>query len=344
MQLMIDISVETPAALRLAASFLNQHAALREAMENNGQPAEFGDIGNVPMGTPAAPVPFPASATSNIATAPSVQTNVVPLHPNAPIAQTPDISTQMQNSGTVTAPPAPLASFPTPGVGTTLAPPAPVNYAHLPPTAGAQHATTGAATTGEQYDKAGVPWDARIHQKHKSVKKDGTWKLQKGISEDVVRAVMAELAPRIRHLSNVPVVVHTPTGHELPPVPTSAPVTVGASAPVPLPPVPPVPTGPQAPPAPVQHAQAYNPQVGYPPIPTVAQAPPAPTETPAVTQDPFRALIAKITEARSKNRITAEEVTACVAGAGVPSLQLLNNMPAQIPTVEASIDAILATR
>lgn len=47
-----------------------------------------------------------------------------------------------------------------------------------------------------EYDSAGLPWDARIHQKKKSQKKDGTWKLQKGLDNAIVMAIMPELIAR----------------------------------------------------------------------------------------------------------------------------------------------------
>src|SRR6185369_6722013 len=47
-----------------------------------------------------------------------------------------------------------------------------------------------------EYDSAGMPWDARIHQKAKGKKKDLTWKLIKGIDPAVVQTVTAELMAR----------------------------------------------------------------------------------------------------------------------------------------------------
>lgn len=241
-------------------------------------------------------------------------------------------------------PPVPTSAVPTAPAASN----APVSTAAPSAPTFAPQVLTGPGN--DEYDSSGIPWDGRIHQKHKSKKKDGTWKLQKGIADSLVEAIMRELTPRIRH---VPTIVHTTAGPVLPPVPT--PNTVGASAPVPLPPIPVGATNPYAntaPPAPIEQAQAYSPHLGFPPIPTTAQAPtapPAPVQdaTPGAqgpNADPFRALVTKITNARNEKRIAPEEITACVTGAGAPSLQLLNNMPHLIPTVEASIDAILATR
>lgn len=70
-----------------------------------------------------------------------------------------------------------------------------------------------------------------------------------------------------------------------------------------------------------------------------ADAPEAPPKL-----DAFRTLVRKISEARTQNRLTAEEINTAVASAGAPSLQLLNNTPHLIPQVELKIDALLATR
>jgi hypothetical protein len=297
---MIDISVETPAALRLAAQFLFDHATLREAMEG---------ATNVPTGTQAAAPTVPASTSVPTAApnlSPETATAIVPPPPSNVVPFVPPAPTS-------------APSVPTPDTSSTSAVGSPVG-APVPP------AASGAPPVVE-FDSAGVPYDARIHQKKRSVKKDGTWKLQKGIADSLVAAVMAELAPRISK--------PTPAAPPAPPadVPPAGfgttPLPVGASpAPVSLPPVPPIPPvtgGPQG--------------VGSP------VAPPAPpAEGIAETQDPFRALISKISEARKAGKLSAEEPTQAAASAGAPNLQALNAMPHLIPKVEAYIDALLLTR
>jgi hypothetical protein len=313
-QLMIDILAETPAALRLAAEFLTSHAALREMSEvpTGTQPAPF---------VPAAATPAAALAPTAVAAvaptappAPAAPSNVLPFVPPVPVAPAAMVPAAPPAPGTSNAP---SAVIPDTSASPT-APPAPIsNVATVSPGASA------APPAAEEYDDHGVPYDGRIHQKGKSKKKDGSWKLQKGIADAVVSAVMQELASRIRKVQAAPPAPAPPA-----PAPDAdTPVSVGASAPVTLPPVPPIPQAPLAPPAPGQIA-----------------APPAPVETVAPALDPYRALIRKVTEARTAKRCTAEEVTQCAASAGVPSLQALNAMPHLIPTVEAHIDALLATR
>jgi len=281
-QLMIDILADTPAALRLAAQFLMDHAELKEYQTGVGQaPAKVTLCASVPAAHPMPDVP-PAPPAGD-------------FHP----ADLERAQQDMNNNGPL-APPAPPAPMTT-SIVSTPTPSAPV-----------------ASVTADEYDDSGIPFDARIHQKSKNKKKDGTWKIQKGINEAVVTAVMQELAPRIRKVT-VPVVpvVPVPGVPTAPPVPNPAdlfghaPLPAGAAAPV----SPSVPSVPEA---------------------NTAQAPAA--------LDPFRALVRKITGARSANRISPDEVNQCVAQGGAPSLQVLGNMPHLVPNVEAAIDLILATR
>lgn len=155
------------------------------------------------------------------------------------------------------------------------------------------------------YDTLGVPWDARIHQKLKSTKKDGTWKLQKGIADSLVAQVMQELAPLIRT-------------SQAPPPPSAGSLPPGPTAPPPPPANPPSGVTPTAPPPP--STEAFNPQGAFP------------------------ALVAKITAARQANRITTEELTRIYAENGAPSLQALNALPSALGNVSLAIDVLLASR
>lgn len=82
-------------------------------------------------------------------------------------------------------------------------------------------------------DSEGLPWDERIHAGSKTTVKDGTWKLKRGVSDDLVSQIKAEL----RQGDSAPAFV--------PPAP------VADAAPVPPPPVAPAAPPPPAP-APVQ--------------------------------------------------------------------------------------------
>lgn len=289
MQLAIDILAETPAALRLAAQFLIEHAVLRELIERGE--------GAPPVRTSSEVPPPPA-----------------PLAPAAPMHSGPT------DHAVIVVPPAPPPPPP-------VVPPAPIVTAPAAPDA------PSAGPVTDEFDSSGVPFDERIHQKSRNKKNDGTWKIRKRLEAGIVENVMRELSSRIR--------VGTPTA-PLASEPNPAavfgrtPLPAGASAPVPLPPASPSTAGPaQIPVPPPPAAQAQG------------QVPPAPITTPGAEGpgvDPFRSLVTKITNARRENRLTPEEITQCVTGAGAPSLQLLNNMPHLIPNVEFAIDMILATR
>jgi len=287
---MIDVNAETPETLDLAIAFLAGHAALKRAMLSGAGMPEM----PTPPAPPAPPVPsnvLPFTSPAATPPAPPAPSNLPPVPPiptSAPIAAIPGTSVAPNPSSVAPASP-----------GASVVPPV------------------------DEYDSSGVPFDGRIHQKKKGQKKDGTWKLQKGIADALVSTVMQELAPRIRKTPAAPPAQQNQlvTGE---PNPMHA-VPAGALAPVSLPPVPPLP------------GQA---QVGLVPPPP----PPAEAETVAPQADPFRALVKKVTEARTAKRITAEEVIACAAAAGVPGLQALMAMPHLIGTVEANIDALLATR
>lgn len=294
MQLMIDTLVETPDALDLASRFLAQHAALRRLMEGGAglPPSE-----DVPTGTQ------PEQAAVPLAPAAPPAPPEVPAAPTLAEAQVP-------------APPAPPPPVPSVPVLTLVPPIAPA--ATLPPSV----PTAGPAV--DEFDNSGVPYDGRIHQKAKSKKKDGTWKLQKGIDSTIVESIMKELTPRIRNVT-VPPALHDPQDSARALMFGQTPLPAGASAPVTLPPVPP---------PPAQTTQT----------PAAPPAPPAPQAPGAQEVSPYRALVAKITTAKAAGKITAQEVTGLITGAGVPSIQLLNAMPHKIPEVEAAFDALLLTR
>lgn len=193
---------------------------------------------------------------------------------------------------------------PPPSVNTAavLAPlPAPVQTA----AAVLSVASVATATTGTiEYDSAGMPWDARIHQKAKGKKKDNTWKLIKGIDPAIVQAVTAELAAR-----------------------------KGASAPVSLPqgsnsvPVPPVTNVPAPPGVPAPPASA---PVSVPPPPAVG----------AVSASPYRALIDKITELTKAGKLAPAKVAEICQSHGAPSLMALNGMQTQMSVRDPGLTVV----
>lgn len=61
-----------------------------------------------------------------------------------------------------------------------------------------------------EYDKSGLPWDVRIHNKKRTKKQDGTWKLIKGLDPTVAQQVIQELSARrvAPHAGGTPVSPH----------------------------------------------------------------------------------------------------------------------------------------
>jgi hypothetical protein len=305
-QLAIDISTETPQALRLAAQFLLDHAALREAMEAGGQ--------ELP------PVPARPSTSHASAQVPLPPPPPPPVAHNVPLPPVPSVPFPPASSPDSSPPAA------SPSASTSIS-----DDEALPP--GASPVDKDGRPLIGQFDKSGVPYDARIHQPKGGKKQDGTWKLRKRIDPAIVTAVMKELSARIQ-LPGTPATV----GASPAPVSLPAGATDSGSAAAPgfTPPPPP--------PPPVFTEAGIAPPPPPPPAAAQAQAPVSTPGAEGQGVDPYRALVTKIVKARNDNRIAAEEVTQIVTALGVPSLQALNATPHHIATVDSQIDAILATR
>lgn len=342
MQLMIDILVETPATLRLAAQFLFDHATVVE----NSKPA------NVPAGTLTPPAP----------PVPPVPSNVLPFVPPPPVGAPVAASLAPSTASNLTAPTVPPVPTATSAASTSApVPPVPPAPSMTPPNV--SHATT---TTGViERDSAGMPWDERIHQKKKGKKKDLTWKLQKGIDPAIVSGVIADL--QARGLMGTPATVGASAPVSLPGAGSSAhaPGAHGTGAAALVPPPPPgftteqaealaaqaayKATGAQVPPPPPfsqegGQAQAMNFQSAVPVPPAPGMGMPDATNGGVVSDvDPYRALVAKFTKARAEGKITAEQVNSIVLQAGAPSLQTLKAMPHLIGAVDAYLDGAILT-
>lgn len=339
MQLMIDILQETPERLRLASKFLEDHAALIEKSEAGRADESLGlNVPAVPAGTSTAPVVPPAPPAP-----PPPPSNVLPFVPPVP----PSVAIP-------TAPAAPPAPSVPPVASTLSVPVSPVTT------------TTGALPTTDEYDSAGMPWDVRIHQKTKNKKKDGTYKLLKGVDPGLVSSVVVELQAQGRIRQDMAGKSTAPSVDPLTLFGKTA-LPPGASAPVSLPPqayqagqLPPPPPAPGAYPQSQESTQTQNAQVPAPPAPPQAPvnlppAPPVPMPPsasmgmpnagqppvlPAVSE--FRALVDKITKLRTAGKLTSDQVNAAIQQAGAPSLQMLGSLSHLVPTVDALIDATLA--
>lgn len=116
---------------------------------------------------------------------------------------------------------------PKPADAVAPTPPAPV--APVAPTAPASTAPVPATPNSEiATDKAGLPWDRRIHSESKSINKtDGLWRTKRGVDLELVKTVEAEL----RNVMTIPKpgLTPTPTADPAPVAPTAP--TAPASAP-----------------------------------------------------------------------------------------------------------------
>jgi hypothetical protein len=328
---MINLLEETPHALRLAAQLITAYALHKEAQEN----LEATVGGTTATAPNFAPPPIPPS-------------NVVPFVPAPPVPPAPSATLPSMPSFT---PPIP------PTLQPPIIPPAPVPMAPQPanfaPTVPPAPGVTSPTASSTELDKAGMPFDARIHQKSRNKKKDGTWKIQKGIDPAVVTAVTQELHARMQNAAiNTPPAAGASAPVSLPGTQAPAQGYPGAQAPIPpapgtqtqfIPPPPPPGTEAQAPTA--AQAQVMHQQtLPVPPAPSMGVPNASNAGVVSDVNGPLRVLVAKFTEARVKGRITADDVTAILMQAGAPSLQMLGTMSHLVPIVDAYLDATLATR
>lgn len=169
--------------------------------------------------------------------------------------------------------------------------------------------------TSVELDKAGLPWDARIHAESKNKIADGTWRKKRNLDPALLATVEAEL----KQLMGVP-------------APTATPVA---------PPPPPAQVAEVAAPAESLAIPAFLDRSKQPEVPKALAAPVAP----AVNQDPrgqFVALIGRTSAALSAGKITQNEVTQICTASGVAALPLLSNRLDLLPQIAAGIDALIA--
>lgn len=217
---------------------------------------------------------------------------------------------------------APLPTAPAaPAATSTATAPAP-----LPPVPAAPAAvapTDEDAPSDAQFDKTGLPWDARIHSRGRSMNSDGTWRAKRGVDDATVAAVVAELR-------GVPAAPAATLADDVAQAEASWPFKVPGSdehipAPVAAAPfVPPVPSI-----APIAATSAAN----VSPVPANAAAAPVAN---------FPDFMARVVPAVAAGQITELQVTTILGEFGIPSLPLLATRPDLLPTVSSRIDALIA--
>jgi hypothetical protein len=207
---------------------------------------------------------------------------------------------------------------------------------------------TLAANTAE-VDRSGLPWDGRIHQKGKSQKKDGTWKLQKGLDPAFAQQVVQELSARrvAPHAGNpaelvrsqptpIPAVLQSYSNFPPPPPPPPSvplpPSLANSYGGVPVPPPPSVSPNLMVPPPP----PAPNVQV---PAPGAVPQPPQPAvDAAAGSVPPYKRLMDWLTAVTRNNTLDPRIVMPTVQECGAPNLAALGTPSWEhlIPAVEAA--------
>ena len=192
--------------------------------------------------------------------------------------------------------PADVAAPVAPSPLAPVAPTAPENTAAAAPNPNSAIAT----------DKAGLPWDQRIHSEGKTVNKgDGLWKAKRNVDPALKANVEAELLQ----------LMAIPANPSAPKPPTDGPST-------PVAPTAPTPTAPSA------------------PDPAAAPtAPPAPLATAQVSTIPknLGELMIKAQAAVAAGRMAMLELTEAVKAEGIAALPLLGTRPDLIPAVYARL-------
>lgn len=300
MQIMIDTNTDNAATIRKAVAMLQVYLDDAPAF-----PVTHFEK------SPEVPAP-PAKITEKVL--PFAKPSEAPSAPAA------------QNAGAI---PSSSAAAPTgnaveTGSNNPAPPPPPLVKIPEPPSAPSAPSLTGSATSSAasaqngpvEYDSAGVPWDARIHQKTKGVKKDRTWKLLKGIDQNIVQGVIAELSANGK-LKQADAFVSP--SNAAPNPPSSATASVFGKTPLP--------TGAEA-----------------PPPPAAPQAPPPPPPSDAQPGTAFRTLVARFAGATKAGHMTPQQLNALCQANGAPNIMALNSMEHLIPAVNTALDGELLSR
>lgn len=243
-----------------------------------------------------------------------------PLRPGATVA------TEIRGSSDIIPPvtvePA-AESLPPPA---PLAPPAaPIASVVAPPVPASPIAPPVQSPGGVEVDAAGLPYDARIHSKPPSKKRDGHWRGKRGLDDATRDAVTAELkaamgAPAApASAAPAPMFGESAPGVPLPPEPVADAATAfgagsaagASSAP---PPPPPAPVAAVAPPPP---------------------APAAPAPVPNGPATDFASLMRKITGLQSSGHMTVESTTQIATSLGIQGVRDLMVRPDLIPSFDA---------
>lgn len=137
-----------------------------------------------------------ASGSAPLTLVPGAFEQAEQLTAEAPMGNAPALPASGAPELPVTAGPVPEVP-PAPGGMSAAAAPVSSTPTDVPavPTSGpaAGASTNAAAVSDKKLDKAGTPWDARIHTSNQAVIGDGTWRKKPGVDPALYAQVMAEL-------------------------------------------------------------------------------------------------------------------------------------------------------
>lgn len=331
MQLLVDTTQETPASLRFIA------ATLCALADTYGPPIESLLEPQPSINGPALPVVLHAPA-------PTLPPLGHQLDPAAVFAR-PDVYKDVVHEHV---PAGTLEGFSSPS-GMNIVPPAPANFTAFAPPApttippSALPAMTTAVGTAvpdavvsspvladvpaapilnNERDRAGLPWDARVHSETRKQNADGTWRFRRNLDEGVKTRVIAELKAQGSLF---------PT----PPAAPSAPTTEQISIALGVAPTPPSVRLPESGPG-LQQATA--------PLPVSAGVPmglPNTPQSPVVPITGFRDFMSKVNKAVAAGKLTQEQVANACKAVGLDSITALAGDPMKIPLVDAQINQLL---
>lgn len=211
----------------------------------------------------------------------------------------------------------------------SVSPAAPSPAATIPTPAPAPSPNPG----GVEVDASGLPWDGRIHSgpsDKRPQNADKTWRKKRGVTDEEVAAVEAELRAALG----------APAAAPAPIVPV-APVAEVPAAPVPPPPVAAAPVPASPPPAPVATAPIPAP-AAPPPTPepaATASGPAAAAPASSAPASTFAELMRKITSLQAAGTLTVEGTAAISQALGIGGVRDLITRPDLVPSFDALLPA-----
>lgn len=202
---------------------------------------------------------------------------------------------------------------------------------------------------GVETDANGLPWDKRIHSgpaDKRPKNADGSWRKKRGVTDDEVAAVEAELK-QIMAADGTP--AQPAAGNETAPAAPPATPPAAEVADVTNSTVASPPAAPTTPPVPVAPAPTAAPAAPVPtppaapaaqPGPDVANATPDnPPAAPAAEAPTFASVMKRVTSLQTAGKLTVDETAALATGLGLTAVKDLLQRPDLLPAFSDSLAA-----